>query len=62
MLQIFAGLSILLGIDRIPDMFRSMTNLLGQITTAVVVDGWVGDGQGRAPAELEPPPDGPGTD
>jgi Na+/H+-dicarboxylate symporter len=37
-----AGLSILLGVDRIPDMFRSTTNLLGQITTAVVVDGWVG--------------------
>ncbi|NNF12912.1 MAG: cation:dicarboxylase symporter family transporter, partial [Gemmatimonadetes bacterium] len=39
-----SGLSILLGIDRIPDMFRSTTNLLGQITTAVVVDRWVGDG------------------
>lgn len=38
-----AGLSILLGIDRIPDMFRSATNLLGQITTAVVVDRWVGE-------------------
>lgn len=37
-----AGLSILLGIDRVPDMFRSATNLLGQITTAVVVDRWVG--------------------
>jgi Na+/H+-dicarboxylate symporter len=37
-----SGLSILLGIDRVPDMFRSTTNLLGQITTAVVVDGWVG--------------------
>ena len=39
-----AGLSILLGIDRIPDMFRSTTNLLGQITTAVVVDRWVRTG------------------
>jgi proton glutamate symport protein len=38
-----AGLSILLGIDRIPDMFRSTVNLLGQITTSVVVDHWVGD-------------------
>lgn len=36
------GLSILLGIDRVPDMFRSTTNLLGQITTAVVVDKWIG--------------------
>jgi proton glutamate symport protein len=38
-----AGLSILLGIDRIPDMFRSTVNLLGQITTAVVVDRWAGE-------------------
>ena len=37
-----AGLSILLGIDRVPDMFRSSVNLLGQVTTAVVVDRWVG--------------------
>lgn len=37
-----AGLSILLGIDRIPDMFRTTVNLLGQITTSVVVDRWVG--------------------
>ena len=37
-----AGLSILLGIDRVPDMFRSTVNLLGQITTAVVVDKWAG--------------------
>lgn len=39
-----AGLSILLGIDRIPDMFRTATNLLGQVTTAVVVDRWAGAG------------------
>jgi Na+/H+-dicarboxylate symporter len=39
-----SGLSILLGVDRIPDMFRTTTNLLGQITTAVVVDTWGGDG------------------
>jgi Na+/H+-dicarboxylate symporter len=45
-----SGLTILLGIDRIPDMFRSTVNLLGQITTAVVVDRWVGPGGG--------PPDG----
>ncbi len=38
-----SGLTILLGIDRIPDMFRSTVNLLGQVTTSVVVDTWVGD-------------------
>jgi len=49
-----AGLSILLGIDRIPDMFRSTTNLLGQITTAAVVDGWVGDDRGGAGGRATP--------
>lgn len=41
-----AGLSILLGVDRIPDMFRTSVNLMGQMTTAVVVDRWVGGDQG----------------
>jgi Na+/H+-dicarboxylate symporter len=35
------GMAILLGIDRVPDMFRSATNNLGQLTTAVLVDAWV---------------------
>jgi Na+/H+-dicarboxylate symporter len=43
-----AGLSILLGIDRIPDMFRTTVNLLGQITTSVVVDRWVGTPPGAS--------------
>ena len=33
-----AGLAILLGVDRIPDMFRSATNVLGHMTAASVVD------------------------
>ncbi|RZV42023.1 MAG: dicarboxylate/amino acid:cation symporter, partial [Acidimicrobiales bacterium] len=33
-----AGLALILGIDRIPDMMRSCVNLLGQISTAVLVD------------------------
>lgn len=33
-----AGLAFMLGIDRIPDMMRSTVNLLGQISTAVIVD------------------------
>ena len=41
-----SGLTILLGVDRIPDMFRTTVNLLGQITTAVLVDRW-------APAKSE---------
>ena len=32
-----AGLSLLLGFDRIPDMFRTMTNAVGDLTGAVVV-------------------------
>ncbi|OGU03766.1 MAG: hypothetical protein A2W29_10335 [Gemmatimonadetes bacterium RBG_16_66_8] len=43
-----SGLTILLGIDRIPDMFRSAVNLLGQITAAVLVDRWVGGHRGNA--------------
>jgi Na+/H+-dicarboxylate symporter len=38
-----AGLAILLGIDRIPDMLRSGVNLLGQLGTAVLVDRWTGE-------------------
>ena len=32
-----AGLSLLLGFDRIPDMFRTMTNVVGHLTGATVV-------------------------
>ena len=39
------GLGILLGIDRIPDMFRSATNITGHVACAVVVEGLV---EGRA--------------
>ena len=38
------GLGILLGIDRIPDMFRSATNITGHVACAVVVEELV-DGQ-----------------
>ena len=48
-----SGLAILLGIDRIPDMFRSTTNLLGQITTAVLVDRWVGGPEGTTLGNVE---------
>ena len=36
------GLGILLGIDRIPDMFRSATNITGHVVCAVVVEGLLG--------------------
>jgi len=32
-----AGISILIGLDRIPDMFRTMTNVTGDLAGAVVV-------------------------
>jgi len=35
-----AGLAILLGIDRIPDMMRTAVNILGQVSAAVCVDRW----------------------
>lgn len=40
-----AGLALMLGIDRIPDMMRSGVNLLGQVSAAVLVDRWSGSGQ-----------------
>jgi Na+/H+-dicarboxylate symporter len=52
------GLAILLGIDRIPDMFRTTTNLVGQITTSVLVDRWVdGSGDESAGVGAEDPVD-----
>ncbi len=42
-----AGLAIILGIDRIPDMLRSIVNVLGQISAAVLVDRWTGDERNR---------------
>ncbi|HSM05332.1 MAG TPA: dicarboxylate/amino acid:cation symporter [Longimicrobiales bacterium] len=39
-----AGLGILLGVDRVPDMFRSATNMTGHMAAAVVVEGVVGEG------------------
>ncbi len=39
-----AGLAILLGIDRIPDMMRTAVNVLGQISTAVLVNRWTQGG------------------
>lgn len=37
-----SGLAILLGVDRIPDMFRTATNALSQITATALVDRWTG--------------------
>jgi len=59
-----AGLAILLGVDRIPDMFRSSVNSLGQSSTAILVDRWMGGGAGVAAAVGVPamgvPPGGSG--
>lgn len=41
-----AGLAIVLGIDRIPDMMRSAINVLAQMSTAVLVDRWTDGGKG----------------
>ncbi len=37
-----AGLALMLGIDRIPDMMRSAVNVLSQISAATLVDRWAG--------------------
>jgi Na+/H+-dicarboxylate symporter len=36
------GLGILLGVDRVPDMFRSATNMTGHMAAALVVEGVAG--------------------
>jgi len=46
------ALGIMLGIDRLPDMFRSATNVVGHVAAATVVDGLTGArgaGPTRAP-------------
>lgn len=44
-----SGMAILLGVDRIPDMFRTAVNCMGQVTTSVLVDRWVGGGEAPPP-------------
>ena len=34
----FAGVAVLFGIDRIPDMMRTAVNVTGHMTTSVVVE------------------------
>lgn len=41
-----AGLGLLLGVDRVPDMFRSGTNVSGHMAAAVVTQGQVGSRTG----------------
>lgn len=41
-----AGMALLLGIDRIPDMFRSATNVTGHVACAVIVENLVGGEEG----------------
>jgi Na+/H+-dicarboxylate symporter len=48
-----AGLAILLGIDRIPDMMRSAVNILGQMSAAVLVDRWTGTKEDSRGSEIE---------
>jgi Na+/H+-dicarboxylate symporter len=48
-----AGLGILLGVDRVPDMFRSATNMTGHMAAALVVEGQAGEAMAEA---AEPPP------
>ncbi len=41
------GLGILLGVDRLPDMFRTGTNVIGHQAAATVVDNLLGEGDER---------------
>lgn len=46
-----AGLGLLLGVDRVPDMFRSGTNVTGHMAAAVVTQGRLGPRVSEAPAD-----------
>jgi Na+/H+-dicarboxylate symporter len=50
-----AGLALMLGIDRIPDMMRSGVNILGQVSAAVLVDRWSGERKKHGDALRTPP-------
>lgn len=45
------GLGVLFGVDRIPDMFRTATNVTGHLAAAVVMERVAGGGDGSAPGE-----------
>lgn len=44
-----AGLGLMLGVDRIPDMFRTVLNVTGHVAAAVVVDARTADAVSRPP-------------
>lgn len=45
------GLGVLFGVDRIPDMFRTATNVTGHLAAAVVMERVAGGAEGGAPGE-----------
>lgn len=49
-----AGLALMLGIDRIPDMMRSGVNILGQVSAAVLVDRWSGSWKNASGGNRQP--------
>jgi Na+/H+-dicarboxylate symporter len=42
------GIAVLLGVDRIPDMARTATNVTGTLTAMAVADRFEGDGDGTS--------------
>ncbi len=51
-----AGLAILLGIDRIPDMARTVVNVMGDMVAAVVVDGLTNTEEVGSPSDTPKDP------
>jgi Na+/H+-dicarboxylate symporter len=47
-----SALGIMLGIDRVPDMFRSATNVVGHVAAATVVDGIAGGSHEESGGEV----------
>ncbi len=48
-----AGIALILGVDRILDMSRTMCNVTGDLVAAVVMDRWVGGSRGHIDEAVE---------
>ena len=49
------GITLILGVDALMDMGRTMTNVIGNCLASVVVAKWEGTLDPEEPADIEPP-------
>ena len=59
------GIALVIGVDRVIDMTRTVVNVTGDLTACLVLERWVGDAlpdDDETPASTAPPIDGPVDD